>query len=85
MAPVSMSPTSEAASERIGLLDMLSVNDFANQFTGTFRARRTPPATEPIAAMARLRIAACSASSSEWPVAALFAARFGLQLGLSLR
>src|ERR1700722_454633 len=28
----------------------------------------SPPATEPIAAMARLRIAGCSASSSEWPL-----------------
>ena len=40
MAPVSMSPTAEAAGERIGFLDMLSVNDFANQFAGPFRARR---------------------------------------------
>jgi hypothetical protein len=40
MAPVSMSPTAEAAGERIGFLDMLSVNGFANQFTGPFRARR---------------------------------------------
>jgi hypothetical protein len=40
MAPVSMSPTAEAAGERTGFLDTLSVNDFANQFAGPFRARR---------------------------------------------
>ncbi|HXP44212.1 MAG TPA: hypothetical protein VN833_28450 [Candidatus Acidoferrales bacterium] len=70
MAPASMSPTAEAASERIAL-DMPSANDFANQFAARSEHAGSPPATEPIAAMARLRIAGGSASSSEWPVAAL--------------
>lgn len=60
-------PTTEAACERIGLLHVLPTDDFSNEFTRPSRARRITALIVPMAAIARFRIAACSASSWERP------------------